>query len=196
MTTAVGTCSLVLVVAVLPSADAVLPLVGRIAELALAGSAAYLIDDAAVALTAVAPRGTWRRRAPTLAAGAALLGVGWVAVLLMATSRDLLRPPTAVSGELVVLATVAVAAAATLARRGDPEPGVRVAPGLVLLGVSLLILESVLRRPLLVPWNGPARAGLLLAWAGVGLLALVIALWASRDPVGRSRPMRPPCRRR
>lgn len=182
VTSAVGACAVVLVAAALPSSGAVLPLVGRIAELTLAGSAAYLVDDAAAALTTVAPKGTWRRRAPALVSGTALLGSAWVAVLLLMRSRDVLVPPVAASGELVVLATVALAASAALARGGDPEPGVRVAPGLVLLGVSLLILESLLHRPLLVPWDETAGTGLFMAWVGAGVLALGIVLRSSRDP--------------
>jgi hypothetical protein len=181
-TTALGTSVLVLLVSVLPSSEVVLPFVGRVGELALAGGAAYLVDDAAAAVTTVAPRGTWRRRAPVLAVGTVLIGSAWVAILLALAWHDVQPSTLAATGELVVLGLVAVAAAAALVRSGDQEPGGRVAPAMVLLGVALLVLEGVLRRPLLVPWDESAGAGLLVAWTGVGLLALLVALWVSRDP--------------
>jgi hypothetical protein len=180
--TAVTVPALVLLVSVLPSAERVLPLVGRIAELALAGGAAYLVDDAAATLTTVAPKGTWRRRSPALVLGTALLAGGWAAVLLLLRRADALPAALAASGEPVVLGLVAVAAATVLVRSGDPEPGARVGPALVLLGIGLLIAESVLHRPLLLPWQGAAGTGLTLAWVGVALLSVLVALWASRDP--------------
>jgi hypothetical protein len=195
-TTAVAISALVLVASVLPSAGVVLPFVGRIAELALAGAAAYLVDDAAAALTTVAPTGTWRRRAPGLATGAVLLGSAWIAVLLVLGWRDAAPSTLAASIELVALGLVALAVAAALFRHGDAEPGARVAPLLVLLGVSLLILEGILRRPLLVPWDEPAATGVLVAWTALGVLAVVVALWASRDPAAGAVPGRQRARRR
>jgi hypothetical protein len=180
--TAFGTSVLVLLVALLPSSEVVLPFVGRIAELALAGGAAYLIDDAAATLTTVAPRGTWRRRSPVLMLGMALLACGWVAVLLVLAWRDAGPRTFTASGELVVLGLVALAAATVLARNGDNEPGARVGPVLVLLGLGLVMVESALHRPLLVPWQDAPGMGLLSVWAGVGMLSLLVALWASRDP--------------
>ena len=50
------------------------PFVTRIAELGLAGGAAYLLDDAAAPLTEVTPPGVWRRRAPGLLVGAGPAG--------------------------------------------------------------------------------------------------------------------------
>jgi hypothetical protein len=183
-TTAVVIGALVSLVCALPWGEAVLPLVGRIAELALAGAAAYLVDDAAAALTTVVPRGTWRRRAPVLAVGTALLGSAWAVILLALGSRDVRPPILASTGELLVLALVALAVAVALVRRGDPEPGARVAPAVVLLGLGLLTLESVLRHPLLVPWDGAAGTRMLATWTGVGLVALAVSVWASRDPAG------------
>jgi hypothetical protein len=184
-TTACGTFSLVLLVSVLPPAPVVLPFVARIAELALAGGAAYLVDDAAASLTTVAPRGTWRRRAPVLVQGTALLACAWVAVLLVLGWREVRPPVVAASGELVVLGLVAVAVSTVLARNGEPEPGGRVAPALVLSGITLLIAGSVLGHPILLPWDETPGTTLVLAWAGTGLLASTVALGASRDPAAR-----------
>jgi hypothetical protein len=181
-TTAGATSILVLLVAVLPSTEAVLPFVGRIAELALAGGAAYLIDDAAASLTTVMPKGTWRRRWPMLAAGTVVLACGWTAVLLVLTWRDAGPRTFPATGELVVLGLAALAAAAVMVRNGDSEPGARVGPVLVLLGLGLVIVESAIHRPILVPWDDAPTIGLLSAWAGVGLLSLLVAVWALRDP--------------
>jgi hypothetical protein len=181
-TTAFATSALVLLVSVLPSAERVLSLVGRIAELALACGAAYLADDAAATLTTVAPKGTWRRRSPVLALGTALLASGWAAVLLVLAWRDSGPPTLTASGELVVLGLVALATATVMVRNGDPEPGARVGPALVLLGLGLVIVESALHRPILMPWEDAPATGLMSVWAGVGLLSLLVALWASRDP--------------
>jgi len=178
-TTAFGTSVLVLLVALLPSSEVVLPFVGRIAELALAGGAAYLADDAAAALTTVVPKGTWRRRSPALALGTTLLASGWAAVLLALAWRDSGPPTLTASGELVVLGLVALAAATVMVRSGDPEPGARVGPALVL---GLVIVESALHHPILMSWDDAPATGLLSVWAGVGLLSLLVALWASRDP--------------
>lgn len=184
--TAIGTGALVLLVSALPSSAAVLPFTGRICELALAGAAAYLVDDAAATLTTVAPTRTWRRRAPALAMGAVLIGGAWTVVLVALSWRNVPAPVLASSGELLVLGLVSVAAATVLVRHGDPEPGARVGPALALGGVSLLLLEAALDRPLLVPWHGSANGALLAVWAGAGVLALVVAGWASRDVAGIS----------
>jgi hypothetical protein len=182
VTTSFGTSVLVLLVAVLPSSEVVLPFVGRIAELALAGGAAYLIDDAAATLTTVAPKGTWRRRSPVLALGTVVLACGWAAVLLVLTWRDAGPRTVTASAELIVLGLVALAAATVMVRNGDSEPGARIGPGLVLLGLGLVIVESAIHRPILMPWNDAPTVELLSAWAGAGLLSLFVALWASRDP--------------
>ena len=56
---------------------------GEAAELALAGCAAYLLDDAAAPLTDVAPQGRWRRRAPTLTTGVLVIAGAWLGVLTL-----------------------------------------------------------------------------------------------------------------
>jgi hypothetical protein len=181
--TAGGVVVLVLLAAVAQPDAGVSPFVTRVALLALAGGAAYLLDDAAAQLTSVTPPGLWRRRAPVLYAGGGLLAAAWGVILLVLGWQDS-RPPVALAtGELAVLCLASVAAAATLFRRGDPQPGVRVAPVVVLSGICVIIGESVLRTTILLPWDGadPGRV-LELAWVGLGLLAAVALVVASRDP--------------
>ena len=83
---------LVLLAAVAQPDAGVSPFVARVALLALAGGAAYLLDDAAVQLTSVTPPGVWRRRAPGLSMGAGALAAAWVVVLLVLGWQDS-RPP-------------------------------------------------------------------------------------------------------
>ena len=126
----------------------------RLAQFGLAGGAAYLLDDAAAQLTTVTPPGLWRRRAPALVGGVAVLAASWTAVLLVLGWQDSAPPVGTATGELAVLALTAVAASSVLVGSGDPEPGLRIAPTVVLLGISALIAESVLRTTLLLPWDG------------------------------------------
>ena len=181
--TAGGVVVLMLLAAVAQPDAGVSPFVTRVAVLALAGGAAYLLDDAAAQLTSVTPPGVWRRRAPGLSAGASVVAAAWVVLLLVLDRQDS-RPPVAIAtGELAVLCLASVAAAAILFRRGDPQPGARVAPVVVLSGVCVVIAESVLRTTILLPWDGPGPGPALgLAWAGLGVLAAAVLLLASRDP--------------
>ena len=181
--TAGGVVVLMLLAAVAQPDAGVSPFVTRVAVLALAGGAAYLLDDAAAQLTSVTPPGVWHRRGPGLSSGAGVLAAAWVVILLVLGWQDS-RPPVAIAtGELTVLCLASVAAAATLFRRGDAQPGVRVAPVVVLSGVCVIMAESVLRTTILLPWDGPGPGRALeLAWVGLGLLAAVVLLVASRDP--------------
>jgi hypothetical protein len=163
------------------------PFVARIAEFGLAGAAAYLLDDAAAPLTTVTPPRPWRRRAPALVGGGAALAAAWLCVLLVLDQQESRPPVGPASFELLVLTLSAVAAAAVLVRRGDPEPGVLVAPSMVLLGLTAMIGEAVLRTEILLPWDGGVDRGLAPAWVGVGLLASGVLLLAMRDPASGPR---------
>ena len=147
-------------------------LVVLISELLLAGGAAYLLDDAAVALTTVMPVGVWRRRLPRLLSGVALLLGAWALVLAVLRWQDSL-PPGLVTGELAVLCLVALAAAAVLAARGEGEPGGLVAPAVGLLGIGALIADLLVEAAIFVPWDGSGGNGVRLAWAAIGGLAVL-----------------------
>jgi hypothetical protein len=172
-----------LVIASVAQPDAgVSGLVVLICELLLAGGAAYLLDDAAVAVTTVAPVGVWRRRLPRLLSGAALLSAAWALVLLVLRWQDSLPPVWLVSGELTVLCVLALAAAAVLAARGESEPGGMVAPAVGLLGIGALIADLLLETAIFMPWDGSGGDGVRLAWASLGSLAVLVLAFASRDP--------------
>ena len=165
--------------------DAGVPgLVVRISELLLAGGAAYLLDDAAVALTTVVPVGLWRRRLPQLLSGVAQLVGAWVLILVVLWRQDSL-PPRLVTMELAVLCLVALGAAAVLAARGEAEPGGLVAPAVGVLGLGAFIADFLVEPAIFVPWDGSGGAGVRLAWATIGGLGVLVIALASRDP-GRS----------
>ena len=176
--------------------DAGVPrLVVLIAELLLAGGAAYLLDDAAVALTTVAPVGLWRRRLPRLVSGVALLCVTWVLVLTGLQWQESLPPVGLATGELAVLCVVSLAGAALLAARGESEPGAMVAPAVALLGMSAFITDQFVEVAIFVPWEGSGGGAVRLAWVLLGGLAALVLAAASRDPA-RSRLLRPASLRR
>src|SRR4029079_12040762 len=181
-----GVVALVLLAAIARPGAGVSPFVVQVAELALAGGAAYLLDDAAAPLTTVTPRGLWQRRARGLAGGAALLAGAWAVVLLLLAWQASRPPLIATSGELTVLCLGSLAAAAVLFRRGDPQPGVRVAPVVVLTGVTLIIAGSMLRETISMPGGVSGPAAIRVAWVVGGLVAAVVLAWASRDPAGGS----------
>lgn len=184
--TALGVLALVLLAALVQPGAGIPPFVARIAQFGLAGGAAYLLDDAAAPLTTVTPPRPWRRRAPALLGGGAVLAAAWLGVLLVLDWQDSRPPVGRATFELLVLSLSAVAAAAVLVRRGDPEPGVLVAPSMVLLGITAVIGEAVLRTQILLPWDGGVGRGLALAWVGAGLLATGVLLLAMRDPASGS----------
>lgn len=179
--------ALVLLVAVGWRDTGVPVFVMRLTELLLAGGAAYLLDDAAAVLTDVTPRGIWRRRAPVLGAGAGLLAGAWCLILLVLRWQDSSPPVLAATLEVAVLSAVALAAAAVLARRGEPEPGGLIAPILALLGFGLLIAQP-LARTALFPSDADDSATRVIAWwAAAGAVAVLVLLLASRDPASRRR---------
>ncbi|MEO5711188.1 MAG: hypothetical protein ABIQ59_15380 [Nocardioidaceae bacterium] len=165
-------------------------LVVHLAQLALAGGAAYLLDDAAAALTGVAPRPTWRRRAPHLLIGGIALTGSWVTVLLCVHGAGL--STATLSLETGTLIAVALAAATVLVRLGEAEPGALVAPGVVLSGLASLLVGGLLHREVFASGTGAgstARTVLTTIWGAAAGTALVVLLMAWREPArGRSSP--------
>lgn len=164
----------------------------RAAAVALAVGVVCSLDDAAAETLSVSPTTLLRRRATVLAlaaTGAAsawglLVGLG--SVLLPATeSACLALVGGRLTLELGVLAAVAVAIGAAVARTHPTAAAVTAGPGLVLAFVAAQQAEGRWTLfpggPLDVAWTA-ARAHLWLALAA----AVVLALWWSRDPWARS----------
>ena len=174
--------ALVLVVAVVPPGPGVPAFVLHIAEVLLAGGAAYAVDDASVALTGVTPRPLWRRRLPTLAVTGAVIGTAAAAIALVLHWQRSLPGLLPLAAEVLVLCLVATAAASVVARHGDPEPGVLVAPVVALVGFAVLIAGPLLHTAPFLTDGDTGRAW----WFAAGALALATIATATRDPVARS----------
>ena len=165
--------------AVPASADSALTI--RLVQLALAASAAYAVDDAAAALTTVAPRSRWRRRAFPVSVGVAAIAVSWVVVLLNLRHHLLGTALRALTVEVAVLVLVALAASALLVMRGEPEPGNQVAVAVPLAGVGALILGGMLGFEVFIGGSGSVYTERSTAWVTGGAFALAVLVWASRD---------------
>lgn len=155
------------------------PLVVHLAQLSLAGAAAFLVDDAAAELTGVAPPPLWRRRAPRVVAGLAVLAASWLVVLVVAGGT----PRGALTLEVGVLVVGALAASSVVASRGEPEPGTTVAPAVVLAGLAPVLVVGLLGRAVFLSDAGPAvPQGLATGWVVAGLVAAGALVVSCRDP--------------
>lgn len=171
--------ALVLVVAVVPPGPGVPAFVLHIAEVMLAGGAAYALDDAAATLTDVTPRALWRRRLPRLAVSVATLALATGGISLVLHQQGSLPSAPALAGEVLVLCLLAVAAAAMLARYGEAEPGGLVAPVVALLGLAAVVGGSLMGDPLfLTDESGATSRG---RWLVVGVVAALVIVIGSRD---------------
>lgn len=147
-------------------------------QLALAGAAAFLLDDPVAELTGVTPPPLWRRRAPQVVVGLAVLSAAWLVVLAGAPGPE----RVALSLEVVVAVAVAVAASAVVARRGDPEPGTTVAPAVVLAGTAVLLVGGTFGFDAFVSGHAGDLPASGRAWVVVGVLAAGQLVVSSRDP--------------
>jgi hypothetical protein len=158
-------------------------LVIRLAELTLAGGAAYLVDDPAAPVTGSSPQSLWRRRAPGFLGGGAVLAASWLAIVVLLRLQDF-GPTLRLVPELGGLLGLAVAVAAVRFSRGDAEPGNGVATAVLVLGLAVMWSEWITGRRIFVPPEGPASPQLLL-WLTALLAACVVAVTASREPRSR-----------
>lgn len=159
-------------------------LVLRLAELTLAGGAAYLVDDPAAPVTGSTPQTLWRRRAPTFLSGAAVLAASWVAIVVLLRLQDAGPSTLRLVPELAGLLGLAVAAAAVRFSRGDAEPGNTVATAVSVLGLAAMWGEWITRRSIFVPPDGPAVPQLL-SWLAAALAGCAVAVTSSREPRSR-----------
>ena len=166
---------------VVPAATSLPPLAVHLAQLALAGAAAFLLDDAAAELTGVVPPPLWRRRAPRLVSGLVVVAASWVVVLLVSPSG----PRGALTLEVGVLVVAALAASSVVASRGEPEPGAAVAPAVLLAGLAPLLVGGLLGRAVFLSDAAPAvPPALVTGWAVAGVAAAGVLAATCRDPAG------------
>jgi len=152
----------------------------RVVQLTLAASAAYLVDDAAAALTTVAPRSLWQHRAFPLLVGLAAIACSWVVVLM--NLRDLpVADLRSLTIEVAVLVLLALAASAVMSARDEPEPGNRVAVVVPLAGVGALIAGGILGFDVTIGGDGREQTEDAAAWVVSGVVALAVLVWASHD---------------
>ena len=149
---------------------------------ALAGAAAYLLDEPAAEAVAASPIPLRTRSGSRLVVAVAILGLGAFALGVLA-----LRSGTSARlGIVVQLAgciLVAVAASATLRRR-TPEPGDAVSGGLVAFVLVLVLAQPFDRWIDLFPTEAGQRwAGSLTVWGVVAAVSVAAATYATRDPL-------------
>lgn len=154
----------------------------HLAQLTLAGAAAFLLDDAAAGLTGVAPPPLWLRRAVRTAAGLAVLTPAWLAILVVVPERA----RAALTLEVSVLVVVTLAASSIAAARDQSEPGTTVGSAVVLAGVGAMLTGMVLDHVVFVSDAGPhASTTLVGGWVCLGVVSLALLARNSRDPAAR-----------
>ncbi|MBW3663398.1 MAG: hypothetical protein KY469_09895 [Actinobacteria bacterium] len=173
-----------------PAPDLVLPL--RIAGVALAAGAAFVLDDAAAVTVASAPTGLPVRRALRVAlalTGVAAVWSGLVAYAAVAavdpSGGPFGLPVAGLTLEFVATVTVAWAIAATVAATVEAGSG-GVAAGPAVLALAAVAALAPARwvmypaGPLDPAWTDAHRR-----WVGVLVVGLLVLVRASRDPAKR-----------
>jgi hypothetical protein len=178
---AAATASVIVALAGFAYTSGTPPVVLRVTELTLAGGAAYLLDDPASPVTTPTPRPVWRRRAPQMISGGAVLVVAWLVVVVLLSAQGSDLSTRRVAGELAGLTCLAVAASAVCIRRGDREPGNAVATGVLLLGLAVVMGEAFTGVSVFVPFGEPAAVQQV-SWLAAALAGCVVAAIASREP--------------
>ncbi len=156
----------------------------RVAAAALAGGAAYLLDDPAAPLTAAVPERLGRRRQAVVIPGLAILSVVWAMAALLVAWRLPVLPVLGLTVEVAAMACVALGAAAVLASRGEQAPGVVVGPVLLLVVVGTIIFDPA---PVVPIWALPGEHWVTgrLWWGAFAVLGMVALVLASHDPSRR-----------
>jgi hypothetical protein len=157
----------------------------RLALVALAAAAAFVLDEPAAAAVDAVPAS--RRRRTTARVGAALIPFAvWTAGVAALERRSAVTPAWALLLEGAGVLAVAVAAAAVVRRAGRSEPGEAVAAA---LGAGLLAAVLFQPPPRSVPafpvTDGWAASTVL--WAVALTTAAVVVAAASADPYRRRR---------
>jgi hypothetical protein len=148
----------------------------------LAGAAAFLLDERAADVVRSTPLPLLSRYAAHLAPALVLLALGLgLASGVAARSAEVSFWP--VAAQLTAIVVVGLGAAAALTRR-LPTPGERVAEGIALAVLTLLVAGGPLDRCLEVltlsePRHPAASVGL---WLGATALGVGLIVRAARDP--------------
>lgn len=152
----------------------------RVALVALAGAAAYVLDEPAADAVDAVPVSRRRRTSSRVAAVAVPFAV-WVAGVAALEQRTAATPVGALLVEGAGVLAVAVALAAVLRLTGRVEPGELVAS---VVGAAILAVLAFNPPPRSVPifpvGEGWAASTALWSFLAVAALALVVA--ASREP--------------
>ena len=148
----------------------------------LAAATAYLLDEAATEAVAATPTSLRARSGSRLASAVAVLAIGAVGIAALALRSD----TSARLGIMLWLtgcALVAVSASAVLRRR-VAEPGEAVAGGVIGLVLVLAIVHPLDRWVDLLPTEAGQRwGGSLLVWGAVAMVAVMVLVAATRDPM-------------
>lgn len=155
----------------------------RLALVALAGAAAFVLDEPAAAAVEAVPR-TLRCRTRARATVVAVPFAVWAGGVLALERRNAVTPVAALLVEGAGVLAVAVALAAVLRYLGRTEPGDVVASAVGATVLVLLVFNPPPRSvPLFPAGDGWAASSAL--WCVLAAAAVVTAVCASRDPFRR-----------
>ncbi|MEU9730916.1 ABC transporter [Streptomyces sp. NPDC048002] len=162
----------------------------RAAALCFALGLAFVLDDPARHTTATVPTRRPVRQALRLVPVVPLAALWWTAAVLLVPAD--LRPPLgATTLEAVAAFALALAGAAATVRHGEePEPGVAVGAGLLVVAVPAVLLLPD-RWDLFVATDAPTWPEAHERWAVLLIAALTTWLLCAREPTGRIQPNRP-----
>ena len=155
----------------------------RLALVALAGAAAFVLDEPAAAAVDAVPA-TRRRRTAVRASAVALPLAVWTAGILALERRNNVTAVAALLVEGAGLLAVAVALSAILRLTGRAEPGEIVASA---LGASMLAVLIFNPSPGSVPLFpvGDGWAASTAIWCSLAVTALMLVVAVSHDPYRR-----------
>ena len=157
----------------------------RLALIALAGAAAFILDEPAAAAVAAVPVSRPRRTARRLVAVALPLGV-WVAGILGVAAGHAGTPVLGLLAEGACAPAVAVGAAAALRAAGRDEPGELVASSLGAVLLAVLLFDPPPHSVPLFQVGGGWSASTSL-WGVLGTAAALVVVASSLEPRGRLR---------
>lgn len=161
----------------------------HLTALALAASAAYLVDDGSQQVTDVVPQSLLRRRLVVALPGSAVIAAAWTAVAVLLLGQSSALPVAALTWQTAGLGCLALATSALVALLGEAEPGNLVASTSTVVLMGILVIQPIRGHSLLVPGaDAPVRAGW---WVGVIVVATITFVVASGSLRVRTRARSP-----